>query len=150
MIPTTYKRKLPKDLSFPVGAKVISEALNGIEQYSKLKLYFSDSSFLRRSEFLSKPKNKETVLVLQLYYYYMRSISKYMIDLGWVGESWSISIYPVPLDRKHEVQQHLVNDGLPKLKKWLSIKRPETWYAGQHYFSIAYNLSTQEFTIHAD
>ena len=40
MIPTRYKDKIPHTLSYPVGAKVISEALTGVPQFAELTVAF--------------------------------------------------------------------------------------------------------------
>jgi len=40
MIPTVLKSQISKELSFPLGAMKISEALEGVPQYSCLTLAF--------------------------------------------------------------------------------------------------------------
>jgi len=42
MIPTRYKQKLPKDLSYPLGAKEVSQALAAVPQFDSLILMFRD------------------------------------------------------------------------------------------------------------
>lgn len=40
IIPTRYKRKIPRALSYPVGAKIISQALAGVPQFAELRVEF--------------------------------------------------------------------------------------------------------------
>ena len=51
MIPTRYKSKLPGDLSYPLGAQAVSEALAGVPQFDALTLTFH-GSILRPPELL--------------------------------------------------------------------------------------------------
>jgi hypothetical protein len=58
MIPTSYKDRLPKDLSWPVNAQVLSEALEGVPQYDMLTVSFSMWSTFRKSEFTTATREK--------------------------------------------------------------------------------------------
>ena len=40
MIPTGFKSSIPKNLSYPLGAKAISEALEGVPQMGSLVVDF--------------------------------------------------------------------------------------------------------------
>jgi len=74
----------------------------------------------------------------------VHNASEMMIKLGMAGESWSITLYPIPSEYKKDAQAYLTQTGLPKLKKWLSVQKPETWHEGHHCYSILFNLSTLE------
>lgn len=39
-IPTRYKAKIPRTLSYPIGAKAISDALLGVPQFNELNVEF--------------------------------------------------------------------------------------------------------------
>jgi hypothetical protein len=55
VIPTRYKSRIPHTLSYPVGAKAISEALRGVTQFPELSVRFSYSNQLARHHGTSTP-----------------------------------------------------------------------------------------------
>ncbi len=113
MFPTRYRERLPESLSYPVGAKRISETLNGVPQ--ALEIAFRISWKLR--ETWEKEKSYP-VLEIQ----YMRD---YRDRLPF--PEWQIYVHPVPRNLKHRISKLLISEGLPRIRSWLmSPSRPKS------------------------
>jgi len=55
IIPTQHKSKIPHTLSYPIGAKAISEALWGVPQFPELTVHFSFWNRLARHHETATP-----------------------------------------------------------------------------------------------
>ena len=102
LIPTLYKNKLPRELSFPVGAEILSEQLVGVPRFSEFRVCFSDSISAWKSKF--------------------RRILAEGTDYEIVSASLGlpkIMVYPVKRELRHQVREALLSDGLPKLRGWM-------------------------------
>jgi hypothetical protein len=103
LIPTLYKKRLPRELSYPIGAEPLSEHLAGVPHFSEFRLCFSDVVSAWKSKFqqmLAEGVDYEIVRV----------------------RFWSpfeISVYPVQRTQKHAVHEALLSDGLPQLREWM-------------------------------
>ena len=113
MIPTSHKHALSSLLSYPLGAKNVSDALDGVPQFDALSIYFSLGN--------ENPHRIESpFLVLRVYY--GKSVpsqiaSNVMIERGWYDPKWRISVGAVP--RRHAVKTALVGEGLLRARRWL-------------------------------
>ncbi len=140
MIPTRFRWRISKDLAFPIGAKQISEALEGVPQYASLTVgfvcHYDLTTAARIREILN---SSEPLGVLEARYRHDRpgrSASREFIEMGWYEETWELSVYPVPRERKFATMTLLLTTGLPKICTWLETPRPETWRSGHHYCCI--------------
>src|SRR5438105_15718980 len=101
VIPTLSRVKISRNLSYPIGAEAISEALASVVQLTELKLLFYSSKFdtgLRRGhyEFLRVE-----------YLNNARSVEKWPIwNLhGRPPQSrWEIAVQPVPRVLRHHIR----------------------------------------------
>jgi hypothetical protein len=146
MIPTSYKDRLPKDLSWPVNAQVLSEALEGVPQYDMLTVSFSMWSTFRKSEFVKQIEDKSVILVLGVYYCNKREdrwTARYLGEKGFCGESWQITVYPVPRNQKAIVRQAILSSGLADVRKWLGSHKPPSWYDGRKSLSLGFDLAKE-------
>ena len=147
MISTKGKFKISKELSWPVNAKMISEGLEHVPQYGKLGIYFFDCSTTFKSEFKKRVQKKEEIDVLSVNYRNEKphwSTAKYLIERGWYNETWEITVYPVPRDRKREVREAICRFGFYAIRKWLTKRRPPIWYDGRKFLILSYNLDNGE------
>ena len=107
IIPTISRAKIPRNLSYPVGAGVISEALLSVAQFQELKLIFYSSKFdigvrsgryerrsyeFLRVEYLNNAKAGEEWPVSSLYARPPQS-------------RWEIVVQPVPRLLRHQINQ---------------------------------------------
>ncbi len=111
--PTRYKEKLPESLSHPVGAKRISDTLNGVPQ--ALEIAFRIPRRLR--EIWEKEKSYP-VLEIQ----YWRNLRDPL-----PFPEWEIYVHPVPRYLKYRISELLISEGLPRIRSWLiSPSRPKS------------------------
>ncbi len=103
LIPTRYKTRLSRDLSFPIGAEALSEHLTGAPHFEEFQISFSDVVSAWKSKFrrmLAEGADYEIVRV----------------------RFWSpfeISVYPVQRTLKHAACEALVSHGLAQLRDWM-------------------------------
>jgi hypothetical protein len=142
LIPTYCKDKLPKDLSYPLGAQEISRALTGIPQHDELKLWFRSSPMDSKSEFHDLLlKGLERPILKAWYFCHPMTIS----GPGFV--SWTLLIYPVLRKKRHIAHELLCKDGLASARKWLSTPRPDTWRSGEHSLTVTFDGSNETIRI---
>src|SRR4051794_38228251 len=103
VIPTLYKTRLPRNLSYPIGAEALSEHLAGVPHLSEYQLCFSDLVSAWKSEF-------QRILATGADYEIVRV------------RFWSpfeISVYPVQRILRHAAHDALLSHGLPQLRDWM-------------------------------
>ena len=137
IIPTKYKSTLPQRLSFPIGAEILSEALLSVPQFEKLTVTFFYYS--KANDF---PKESVEFSVVEIRFRNLKpnqNSPKQFIDEGFYDETWEITVKPIPRELKSKIKQHLIAQGLPKIKEWLSVKRPASWLEGRKSLEVLYH-----------
>src|SRR5258707_6825028 len=102
IIPTGYKSKIPHTLSYPVGAKAISEALIGVPQFSDLTVEFWFWNQLARHHGTATPYR-----VIQAQFSGPRrffSGSKRIEEQRFYRPTWKVSVDAVPRSLRHLIQ----------------------------------------------
>lgn len=94
MIRTTSKEKLPKGFSYPVGAGVISSALQGVPQFSLAAIHFSWKDTFWASRYNEKLKALGQITILDVNY-----------SARWY--EWRISVHAVPSAHKQAANAQL-------------------------------------------
>ena len=141
MIPTTYKSKLPKSLSYPIGAQDVRDGLKGVPQESELSLGFYDRPTIFASEFQKLRSSKSPYPIMSASFRNVQpglTGSNQHIAEGYYQENWEISVYPVLREHRSIAKQALLADGLPQIRNWLSIKRSSSWRQGRRTCEILF------------
>lgn len=123
LIQTGWRDKLPKGLSYPVGAELISAALAGVPQFDDLSIYFSITGWM---SITSGAEDDEAQP-------FMRAFSA---GLNFNVGNASVSVPAVPSMYRQTVRKALVDYGMPKVKSWLDAPRPQTWFEGFRIFTV--------------
>lgn len=140
LIPTRYKKLLPKEHSYPIGARDISDALENVPQLAELDLSFY--AFQR-----SNHDQRGHFLVLTAEYRHDHiglSAAKFMIEDGWYKPQWHLVVYAVPREIRHAVNKSLVSAGLGVSAKWLSEARTDTWLDSSHRLEFEFHSDSGE------
>lgn len=124
LIPTGLRDKLPRGLSHPVGAEIISRALAGCPQYNKLWISFS-----------AKPVPLFPAPV-ECADFRLAFLAGYNSLSG----NWSLGVPAVPSKERNAVRQLLMETGLSGVREWLCRPRPATWYEGFRTFEVGYAI----------
>ncbi|PAP74901.1 hypothetical protein B1759_16535 [Rubrivirga sp. SAORIC476] len=142
MIPTAYKWELSSLLSYPLGAKNISDALAGVPQFDALSIRFSPDQ--------DNPHRAESpFLVLRVNYRNSvpgRSASNNMIEEGWYDPKWEISVGAVPRTLRHSVKTALLTEALPKVRQWLLNNADATGREGHSWVRVRYDADQERLT----
>lgn len=123
LIPTKYKNKIPKGFSFPIGAKDISESLQGIPQYNKFELTFHDRDTFWSSKFHERIKGKDFITVIEISYSRYRaniSTPKDWEESGYSNPNWVVRVYALPSEYRSNTKTQLLEIAMPLYKKWLN------------------------------
>ena len=147
IIPTFSRAKIPKNLSFPVGAEAISGALASVAQFQELRLIFYSSKFaigvrsgryefrayeFLRVEYLNNAKPGEAWPILSLFPRPPQA-------------RWEIVVQPVPRVLRHKINQYLVEFALPEVQRWL-MERTQLSRQGSDLLAFFYDEKAEEFT----
>jgi hypothetical protein len=123
MIPTRYRSKLPKSLSYPVGAELISTALAGSAHIASLSVRFCSHAVEPASRFQRILSERLPYRSFLAEYDPARkpglSAADFMIERGWYEERWELTVYPVLREFRHTANQLLRDQGLPAVVTWL-------------------------------
>jgi hypothetical protein len=142
MLAVAYRSKLPKTLSFPIGAQELSAALSGVPQYECMKINFYGKPTDCASDFADMLRRRCAYSIVSAAYSHVRlglSESKEMAQRGMYDERWEILVYPVERENRHSALQCLRSGGLQQIRQWLLMRRPDTWRAGRHSFELVFD-----------
>jgi hypothetical protein len=127
MIPTGYKAKLPRHLSYPAKAGEISTALAGAPHLDELTLDFYSGPVDLASEFQQMLTDRSPYPVVQAEYRPAQkpglSAAAFTIAAGWYDERWQLTVYPVLRGLRHLANGLLHQQGFPALRQWLDTAR---------------------------
>ena len=137
---------LPKDISYPIGAELISQTLMGIPQYDDIRLSFFfwggeeyqriiDADILNFFE-ASYAKSDKSV-----------SNTKKREETEWVKPRWEISVRPVPSNIRKVVKESCIIEGLPAVKEWFLKERSKNWYYGRKTIKLLYKVADNQLKI---
>lgn len=146
MIPTSYRKELSSLLSYPLGAKDISESLEGVPQFDALSIVFSPGQ--------NNPHRVESpFLVLRVNYTNRvpgRSASNDMVEKGWYDPKWEINVGAVPRPLRRTVKATLVTEALPKVRQWLLSNSDATGQVGYSWVRVRYDADDKRLTYTAE
>lgn len=124
MIATGYRAKLPKHLSYPVGAEAITTALAGVQAHETLSLKFWFRPFEPASRFQGVLAHRLPYPIVVAHHRPARkpglSAAQFMVDRGWYDARRELVVYPVLRDLRHAANRLLQDCGLPVLARWLN------------------------------
>ena len=151
MIPTRYKSKLPRTLSYPIGAEAISAALAGAPHAEEFVLGFSDRVVWPVSEFqrLLRERLPYRVFVAQ---YRPETKPGYsapqsLIEGGWYDCKWELHVYPVLREWRHLVNRLLREQGLPAVVEWLRSSQHAGWGSRHHRIELNFRPAEEAISI---
>lgn len=116
-------------LSYPVGAEVISVALEDVPQYNQLLIVFTRGGWTEISTGSEQVSS------------FMRTFAA---SLNFYSGSAYLHVYAVKSEYRQLVRKAIIDYGLPAIKVWLSLPRPQTWYEGLRVLTVGIALNTEE------
>jgi hypothetical protein len=137
IIPTGFRSKIPHTLSYPVGAKIASEALHGVPQFADLTIEFWFWNRLARRHGTETPYR-----VIQVQYsgpLRFFSASKSM-------EGWKVSVDAVPRVLRHAIRSKIIEEALPAIRSWLLANLHSTEREGGHGLVFTFDELKNELT----
>lgn len=150
MIPTRHKAKLPRHLSYPVGAGSISEALAGVPHFEALSVTFWDEAAWPASEFRRLLAGRLPYKVMAAEYQPARkagiSGSDHMVQLGWYEEKWELKVYPVLVELRPLANRLLRGEGLPAIVKWLKTSDRSGWITTWQRVELMFSPTDESLT----
>jgi hypothetical protein len=142
MIPTQFKSKLPKTLSWPLGAEAVTIGLGDAPHAGEASLWFSSAPVWRASEFKRMLHEAEPYPVLVAEYRPEIRMpyggSKEMGALGLYDAKWQIHVNPVPRAWRSTVSALLRENGLPQVADWLRSFTGSGWQNRHHRLELVY------------
>jgi hypothetical protein len=140
MIPTRLKARLPRYLSYPVGAEAISGALVGARHIEALSVTFNDQAVWPASEFRRLLVERLSYRVMAAEYRPTRKpgigAADFMVRRGWYDERWELVVYPVLAEFRHLTNRLLLEEGMPAIATWLKSSGRSGWNASWHRIEL--------------
>ena len=110
LIPTRYKKKLPKNFSYFYSAREISTLLSQLAAFPNCHLDFSYRASYWHSKWQKAIRERGEIEVLQC------------IHRSNPGE-WDIHVYSVPSETRQVVRAAFEATAFPSLLRWIAAKR---------------------------
>jgi hypothetical protein len=131
MIPTRFRSKLPRHLSYPVGAEAISEALAGAPHFDSLSVAFNDGAVWPASGFRRLLAEKLPYVIIKAAFSPARGPgltgAAFMIEKGSYDEQWELHVYPILSEFRSVANRLLREQGLPAIANWLRSSDHAGW-----------------------
>ena len=145
IIPTRLKSKIPHTLSYPIGAKTISEALIGVPQFDDLTLNFWFSNRPAPHQETATPYR-----VLQVQFSGPKrffSMERSRSEKGcYYDPQWTIEVRAVPRSLRHLIQNKILAEALPLIRLWLMANPHSAQREGSHRLVFSFDESKGELT----
>jgi hypothetical protein len=148
LIPTRYRQPISRDLSNPIGAELLSEALAGVPQFAALSVSFSGVPNLWADTRPAKlgEVERDPQPVLSAWFTNRRPgvSGNPNLQSPELGERWGLTVYPVPSGLKATVRAALGANGILLVREWLAEPRTETWRSAlRHEIEVLYDFETR-------
>lgn len=151
MIPTRLKKKLPRRLSYPVGAQELSERLQGTPHVEALELVFWDRPNWSALEFQRWLRERTPYTILQGEFQPKRSPGvsgcNSFVERGWYDEKWEITVYPVLQELRHLAHQLLRSEGLEYLARWVKGSLAKGWLLRRHRCELIFSPAEETIAV---
>jgi hypothetical protein len=141
LIPTTFRHPISKELSYPLGAEIISRALLDAPQFDVLKLTFYGSR--TPADLRHRLATSGVTEVLRATY----------LGPPWrlhTAEEWWLTVYPVPREHKSQARRLLVEQGLSRIRSWLSAAHPPVWRYGWKHCTVSVHFDDATALVEED
>jgi hypothetical protein len=150
MIPTSYKAKLPRQLSYPIGAETLTEGLEGAPHTESMSVSFREIPVWPGSRFRQTLAKQQPYKILVAEYRptqkpgYGGSTS--LIDSGWYEASWQLTVYPVVRELRHLANHLLREQGLPLVIQWLHSSERVGWLSRYQRIELVFNPTEESLS----
>jgi hypothetical protein len=137
VLETSYKSKLPRGWSYPVGAQVLSRYLEGIDGAAERPLHFRDYHIRARHNREIRDRG-EPYSIIEISYSEPSSERRpeYL--------KWTVSVNPVPSNKAAAVRRFVVSFGLPRIIEWLQQTRVVDAKQGRGFCYLLYDEAGQQ------
>jgi len=152
MIPTYLKSKLPKHLSYPIGAAVLSEGLVGTPHLDALTVWFQDQAVWPASEFRRLLRESVPYTIVRAEFCPAQkpgySGLQALIEMGWYDESWQIIVFPVLRELRRSANRLLREGGLEHLAQWLRASQAPGWTSQDQICELVFDPIAGSLSVH--
>jgi hypothetical protein len=155
MIPTRYKARLPRHLSYPIGAEALTEGLADAPHAESFSVYFGGNPVWPDSRFQQALAQHQPYKVLVAEYRPSRKAgyggAQFLVESGWYDAQWQLTVYPVVRELRHLANRLIRERGLPLVAEWLRSSKRAGWLTRDQRIDLVFNpveelLSVQEIS----
>jgi hypothetical protein len=139
ILQTSYRSKLPKGWSYPVGAELLSRALAGIDGAADRALYFNDYHIRDSRHRRLREQDEPYPIVSVGYRSPWSDAERQSCAARGLVEVWAITIDPVPSDQRAQVRRCVEASGLHLIREWLERARGSKTNLGRGSCRILYH-----------
>jgi hypothetical protein len=153
MIPTQYKARLSRHLSYPIGAEALTDGLVGAPHAESFTVSFRGKPTWPNARFQLALTQEHPYKVLVVEFQPAEapgySGSRFMVESRWYDEKWRVTVYPVARALRHLANRLLRERGLPLVAQWLRSSSHSGWVARHRRIELVFHpveksLSAQE------
>jgi hypothetical protein len=150
MIPTRSKAKLPRTLSYPIGAEALTEGLGDAPHGEAFTVAFLGKPVWPGSEFQQLLAEEHPYKVLVASYQPARRPGyvgpRFLVERGWFEPKWELTVYPVVRQLRHLTNHLLRREGLPLVVRWLRSSQEVGWTERDHRIELVFDPAGQSLS----
>jgi hypothetical protein len=151
MIPTRYKAKLSRRLSWPIGAEALTEGVAEAPHAEQLtvsflgKLYRPDSPNHR----ILDEQRPCTILAAEFKPARKPGYggTQYLLERGLYDEKWMLTVYPVLRELRQLANRLLKEQGLPALVRWLWSSQRVGWSMRSNRIELVFSPTKESISV---
>jgi hypothetical protein len=129
VIPTEFKAKLPKHLSYPIGAQALSEALADSPNAHSISLFFGTSQW---------PASGPRRALAGKLSHRILDAEFWPANYRGTKENWFVNVWAVPCELRYSANRLLREQGLSHLIKWLRASRRPDWRSRHQTLALTF------------
>ena len=152
MIPTRYKEKLSKHLSYPIGAEALTEGLADEPRVESFTLSFTGTPVCPTSRFqFALAKEQPYKIFAARYWPAMKPNyggASWLAAGGWYDERWELTVRPVIQELRHSANRLLRERGLPLVVQWLRSSERAGWMSRSHKIELVFSPVEESLVAH--
>ncbi len=122
-----------------MGAEIVSGALTGVPRFDVLTLAFRNTG--TPADLRRRIARGAEVTVFR---------ATYLRSRWRVTEDWDLTVYAVPRERKAEARRLLIEQGLSRVRSWLSTEHPPIWHYGRKECIVLVRFEDAQLLVRED
>ena len=138
----SHRIKIGGILKYPVNITQVSKELVGVSMFAKMEVWFTNRHAIGLGHFAPGYSLKRINGNISDYYDYTIRLEA---SFNQPTTDWTVNILAIDRNESKQIQEFMLQYGLPAVKQWLLQPRSETWFMGRRTLQIGQKKLSSEW-----